>query len=581
MDVLAAKQLKHPLSQAELFHVKHLRVSMKTMLCRVFLLFIAVFLLSAIRLPDTALAQTPTPMIPSDTLKGVAQNFIDLLASGQFAQATNNFDSQMEQAVPPDKLVEMWQGLVQQLGAYQSQTGARQTAEAGYNIVYVTVQFDKGKLDFKVVFDPQGQISGFWLAPAGSGAPQEYQPPSYVDQNAFSEQEVTVGQGEWALPGTLTLPSGPGPFPAVVLVHGSGPNDRDETIGPNKPFRDLAWGLVSQGIAVLRYEKRTLEHGAAMAPLSDRITVQEETIEDALQAVQLLRQTPNIDHERIFVLGHSLGAMLAPRIASQDSGLAGLILLAGPTRPLEDLILDQSTYLAGLDGSVSQAEEAQLAIIRQQVDRVKDPALGLDTPASELPLNIPPAYWLDLRNYNPAQVASSFNLPMLILQGERDYQVSMADFAGWQQALAEHENALLRSYPGLNHLFIQGSSPSNPAEYEVAGHVSEAVVQDIAGFIQNGSLPKRFSLFGVMMTPQEITRLVLLLIPIFLIQLGICIFALVDLAHRPRVHGTRWLWAVLLVIGMFSLPTGLIVAGLYLAWGRHVEVNDDPDREDR
>jgi fermentation-respiration switch protein FrsA (DUF1100 family) len=542
-----------------------------------------IFILSSLWAPVPTLAQTPqpTPSIQPGGLINDAQHFLDQLASGDYIGATGNFESQMKQAAPPEKLAEIWQGLIQQYGAYQRQTGARQTAEDSYNIVYITTQFDNGTLDFKVVFDQHGQIAGFFLTQAGSSAAPEYQPPSYAKKSAFSEQEVTVGQGEWALPGTLTLPNGPGPFPAVVLVHGSGPNNRDETIGPNKPFRDLAEGLASQGIAVLRYEKRTREHGAEMAPLADSITVEQETIEDALSAVQLLRQTPNIDPQRVFVLGHSLGAMLAPRIASQDSGLAGLILLAGPTRPLEDLILDQSTYLASLDGTVSPLEESQLETIRQQVARVKDPTLSSETPASELPLNIPATYWLDLRDYNPALVASSLSIPMLILQGERDYQVSMIDFTGWQQSLAGKENALLRSYPGLNHLFIQGSGPSTPAEYEKAGHISEPVVQDIASFIKTGSLKTRFSLFGGLMTQQELLRLALLLLPIVLIQLGMCIYALVDLARRPVVRGTRWLWAVLLVVMMFSLPTGIIVSGLYLAWGRHVEVNDDPDRENR
>ena len=137
----------------------------------------------------------------------------------------------------------------------------------------------------------------------------EYRPPDYVARASFSEQQVTVGaDSEWALPATLTLPAGKGPFPAVVLVHGSGPNDRDETQGPNKPFQDLAWGLGSQGIAVLRYDKRTLVYRGKLGALPN-ITVKEETVDDALAAVALLRQTPGIDPKRIFVLGHSLGGI--------------------------------------------------------------------------------------------------------------------------------------------------------------------------------------------------------------------------------------------------------------------------------
>lgn len=170
----------------------------------------------------------------------------------------------------------------------------------------------------------------------------------------------------------------------MVLVHGSGPNDRDETVGPNKPFKDLAWGLASQGIAVLRYDKRTLVHSQSID--AQTLTVQEETVHDALAAVEVLRNHPDVDSASVYVLGHSLGATLAPKIGAAAPELAGLILLAGATRPLEDLILEQVTYLVSLDPS--EEAEAELAKIEEQVARVKDPDLLANTPADDLPLGI-------------------------------------------------------------------------------------------------------------------------------------------------------------------------------------------------
>src|SRR5215471_14652653 len=157
-----------------------------------------------------------------------------------------------------------------------------------------------------------------------------------------------LSNGEWILPGTLSVPKGEGPFAAVVLVHGSGPNDRDETIGPNKPFRDLAWGLASQGIVVLRYDKRTKVYPEKMRELVSTLTVKEEVIDDALNAVSLLRGIPGVNPQRIVVLGHSLGGYLLPRIGAADRGIAGLIMLAGMCRPFEDAILDQFSYIYSL-----------------------------------------------------------------------------------------------------------------------------------------------------------------------------------------------------------------------------------------
>jgi hypothetical protein len=267
-----------------------------------------------------------------------------------------------------------------------------------------------------------------------------------------------------------------------VLVHGSGPSDRDQTVGLVKPFRDLAWGLASQGIAVLRYEKRTKQYASRFTPeVVAKLTSREETTDDALAAADLLRQTEGIDPARIYVLGHSLGGYLLPRIAAADPQIAGLVVMAGPTRPLEDVILEQFTYLLGLDG-ISAEEQGQLDGLAAQVNRIKDPNLTAAA-ANTLLLGAPAGYWLDLRGYNPAEAARGLKQPMLILQGGRDYQVTSVDFGGWKSGLASRSDVQLKLYPDLNHLFVAGEGKSTPAEYEDEGHVAEQVVTDIAEWI--------------------------------------------------------------------------------------------------
>lgn len=427
--------------------------------------------------------KAPSATQPTETdLTQKAQAFVDEMAKGDFAAAYARFDAQMKAAITEAKLKDIWQQLIGQSGAYQKQVAATPNTVQGYQAVYVTVQFEKDQLDIRVIFDAQGLVAGMQMLPPNSAitTPQVYSSPTYVNQGAFTNTAVTVGSGEWSLPGTLNIPVGKGPFPAVVLVHGSGPNDRDETIGPNKPFKDLAEGLASQGIAVLRYDKRTYAHKNLFTPeIIAKLTLNEETVDDALLAVQLLRQTQGIDTARIIVAGHSLGAQAAPRIGQRDPQLAGLILLAGPSRPLEDVILNQYQDQYG-----PQADQTNS--MATQVARVKDPALTADTPSNTLPLNITAAYWLDLRDYHQVEVAKSLSMPMLILQGGRDFQVlADKDFTGWKTGLAGKNNATFKLYPALSHLFIAGEGPATATEYDKAGNVAAEVVSDIAQWVKS------------------------------------------------------------------------------------------------
>ena len=333
----------------------------------------------------------------------------------------------------------------------------------------------------RVVFDGQRRISGLFFVP--SKPKVNYRPPVYADPKAFRESDVTLGHDPWKLPGTLSVPLGAGPFPAVLLVHGSGPNDRDETIGSNKPFKDLASGLASRGIAALRYDKRSKVHAHALAGVNS-LTVNEEVVDDVFAAVDFLRRDPRIDPRRIFVAGHSLGGYLVPRIAAHKDGglIAGFVILAGNTRPIEQLISEQTNHILSLAGALSDHDRQQVQVLRRLVDRVNDPALAKSDQSERL-LGAPIAYWLDLRGYRPEQLAAAkLFQPTFILQGERDYQVTLTDFRIWNSALKSRKNVKFKTYPQLNHLFITGEGPSGPAEYEVAGNVAKEVVDDIAAW---------------------------------------------------------------------------------------------------
>jgi dienelactone hydrolase len=221
-----------------------------------------------------------------------------------------------------------------------------------------------------------------------------------------------------------------------------------------------------------------------MALSKSTITVKEETIDDAIAAVETLAAHKRIDPKRIFVLGHSLGGMLVPRIGKAKESIAGFVILAGSTRPLEDLIVEQTEYLASLAGKLSDEDQKKVDELKRQAARVKSPDLSAETPSGELPFGAPANYWLDLRGYEPAVEAKSLQKPMLVLQGERDYQTTMVDFANWKKALASRDDVRLVSYPKLNHLFIEGQGKSRPEEYAKPGNVAAEVVDDIARWIE-------------------------------------------------------------------------------------------------
>jgi hypothetical protein len=342
--------------------------------------------------------------------------------------------------------------------------------------VLVKLNFEHGGLLARVVFMPDHRIAGLafqqvWIA------------PEYAHPSSFVERELEVGAPGWQLPATLTLPRSDTPVPGVVLVHGSGPHDRDETLGPNKTFKDLAWGLASRGIAVLRYDKRTLVHRSRLEPVPDDFTVDAEAVDDAVAALAILRKQSEVAPEALFVLGHSLGGQLAPRIIKRDAKAAGMIIMAGSARPMHETILEQAKYLGALPEAQSPEQKAQLAFMQAEAKRLET-LYQTGKPEAGSILGTPRAYWLDLKAYDAPTVAARLEKPVLVLQGARDYQVTGADFERWQRALEKRDGAVLERYEQLDHLFMPGEGKSRPGDYQHAGHVDVAVIDDIAKFVR-------------------------------------------------------------------------------------------------
>ena len=304
------------------------------------------------------------------------------------------------------------------------------------------------------------------------------------------EERIVIGENtKYPLNGLLTLPADVAtPVPAVVFVHGSGASNMDEKVGKLTPFKDLAQGLARHGIASVRYDKRSFAHGFKM--LRDKgleVTVKTETIDDAILATELLKKDPRIDPERVFIIGHSMGGMLAPRIDAEGGNYAGLIIMAGSPRKLEEIILDQNeAALRSTKGIVNW-------IVKKQVEKFAAMFGGMyqlsDEEAKKRKMGGGTTlyYFKEMGEHPASGYLLTTGKPILILQGEKDFQATAEkDFAAYKQLLDRKENVTFRLYENLSHAFVPsvyGEIMKAKQEYNVEQHISEEVIADIANWI--------------------------------------------------------------------------------------------------
>jgi dienelactone hydrolase len=407
---------------------------------------------------------------------------VDKLVNNKITDFYSYFDENMKKQVSQADVQQIWASLISDYGAFDYyKTDITLTTKDGYQIVDVPVIFKNGSATLRFALNAKGEISGFFITDNATAS---------NSMQLANDTEVTFGSAEYPISGSLTLPEGEGPFPAVILVHGSGPSDRNEQIGPNLPFMDLAEQLSAQGVAVLRYDKRTYLYGNQLAQLTD-ITVQDETIDDVVYALDYLQTLDNIDTEHIYIAGHSLGGYLIPRIAAQTPEAAGYILLAASARPMEDLLLEQTEYILSLEKSLDDAsKEKLLKQTQDMVDTIKSLTPDSEYTADQLG-GTPASYWLDLKNYDPIAEVQGINKSFLVLQGGRDYQVTKTDYDLWQSAFGEYSDVHFRFYDNLNHLFMSGTGKSVPNEYQQKNTVDTVVGKDIANFVLDHAAIKK------------------------------------------------------------------------------------------
>jgi pimeloyl-ACP methyl ester carboxylesterase len=409
--------------------------------------------------------------------KNTALKVIDHFQQKQYDSIYVLFDDKMKQAMTAEQLHMIWDNFESNDGKYQKHGAQKESKFQQYLLIETAIAFEKKSYIFRLAFNDKKEVSGLFFVPMRTAQPRT----DNTENEFYKEEDIKIKNGSIALPGTLCTPKSTQDYPIVVLIHGSGPQDRDVTIGPNKIFANIAHELAKKGIASIRYDKRTYVKSTSQPDLPTD-GFEEVVINDALAAVHLaLRTVPQENH--VFLIGHSLGASLAPRIASHFPELGGVIMMAGIEGGLEDEVLRQTKYLLKKDGFKCK-ERKEYRAMKKRVKNVRriDEFLAMDS-VPDLPLVSDTSFWRDAHHMNAINDLKGIRIPVFILQGERDYQVTMESYENFMEAIEGKKNIEYKSYPKLNHLFHEGEGKSYPEEYQVAGNIPPYVLSDIALWI--------------------------------------------------------------------------------------------------
>lgn len=390
------------------------------------------------------------------------------ILDGDFTETMALFSSEMKRLISEDQLKQAWNLTTTDMGTFKALRSVTEETKDTASLVYVILDYDITGIQILFSYNANKKLNGLWF----NYAPFETE---LMDNDFFEEANISFGDKNNPIEGILTLPKEVKNPPVAILVHGSGDHDADESIGVNKPFRDLAYGLANKGVAVIRYKE------SSSRKAKEEYTIQDDSLYDAAEAIKYALSCGKVDKDRIVLVGHSLGGMMAPKIAMDNIEVAGIVSLAGSPRRLEDIILDQNSILLQADDSITDLQyRLYMARVKSEVDKVKK----IKKSGSEVILGYPASYWYSLNQIDTPSLVKELDIPMFIAQGNDDFQVyADIDYVEWQGLLKDKDNVIFKLYDNLNHLFMESNGRMDTTEYNIKGNVSQILIEDLAKWI--------------------------------------------------------------------------------------------------
>jgi len=427
-----------------------------------------------------------------------ATTFITATANADFNVAIAIFDETMSQLVSADDLQVAWAEIIAIAGEFIEIFSIENgVSPDGFYISGVIMRHKNFGFGWNIIFSEDGLISGLsqgGTIPLSELTMQNEVPTVPTAREGFTDYPIVIGEGtDFPLNGILSMPDNAvGQVPAVVIVQGSGPNDMDGS-ATLYIYRQIAEHLAENGIASIRHDKRTLAHGAR---LPQGFTIREEAIYDAILAAEMLRADPLIDENRVYIIGHSLGGAIAPRIHAMGGNFAGLILMAGSPRDIfGDVMFEQLSIAIAEAVEMGVLDEAEVDVQLEAVQEIEELfASARDMTEEEAKTILLPMvgfsanFQRDMFLHPFSDFVEDITVPILIMQGGRDFQVlADVDFVMFQEMFAGRDNTTFKLYDDLNHAFIT-STATNFTEHGAdmqtnLGSMDRQVLQDIVNWI--------------------------------------------------------------------------------------------------